>query len=349
MIQEMGPEVEHLTVYQRTPNLALPMGRRDLTKEEQDNLKPDYPYLHDLRERCFAGFHYDLCERNTFDDSDEEREAFYDKIWAQKGFALWLANYKDYLFDIKANRASYDYWRKQQSKRVRSEGKKKILFPEEPPHPFGVKRPCLEQTYFEVLDSDHVEIVNINEQHGTPIERFTAHGIVSGGVERRFDLIALATGFDVVTGSMTNMGLKSIHGTDLKDEWKHGISTFLGTTVSGYPNMFHMYGPHGPTLLSNGPSSIEIQTRWIRDAIRKIDKQGIKYINPRKDASDKWKQRILDLAAPTLFPTTKSTYMGSDIPGKPFEMTCYTGGVNAYGPEIRRHLDSWDGFEIVKA
>lgn len=110
---------------------------------------------------------------------------------------------------------------------------------------------------------------------------------------------------------MTNMGLKSIHGTYLQDEWKAAANTYLGTTISGYPNMFHLYGPHGPTLLSNGPSSVEIQARWIKDAIVKIHRGGIKYVNPTKAASDAWKQRINDLAAPTLFPTTVSTYMGS--------------------------------------
>jgi cation diffusion facilitator CzcD-associated flavoprotein CzcO len=33
--QEWGPKVDRLTVFQRTPNLALPMGKQDVTKEEQ--------------------------------------------------------------------------------------------------------------------------------------------------------------------------------------------------------------------------------------------------------------------------------------------------------------------------
>jgi hypothetical protein len=59
-------------------------------------------------------------------------------------------------------------------------------------------------------------------------------------------VIAIATGFDIVTGGMTNMGLKSIHGTTLQHEWKSAANTYLGTTVSGYPNMFHLYGPVSP-------------------------------------------------------------------------------------------------------
>ena len=38
IIQEMGAVASQLTVYQRTPNLALPMGRKDLTVDEQNKL-----------------------------------------------------------------------------------------------------------------------------------------------------------------------------------------------------------------------------------------------------------------------------------------------------------------------
>lgn len=67
----MGPVATHLDVYQRTPNLALPMGRRELSKQEQDALKPLYPKIHNLRELCFAGFDYDLLERDTVRDETQ--------------------------------------------------------------------------------------------------------------------------------------------------------------------------------------------------------------------------------------------------------------------------------------
>lgn len=194
----MGAKASQLTVYQRTPNLALPMGRRHLTAEEQNKLKPFYPEIHAMRERCFAGFHYDLNERNTFDDTPEERQAFLETLWKQAGFALWLGGYKDYLFVDKSNDVAYNFWRSKQSPRVKNPEKKKVLFPEQKPHPFGVKRPCLEQNYYEILDKDNVDIVNINEENGTPIEKYTETGIVANGKEREHDIIVLATGFDVV-------------------------------------------------------------------------------------------------------------------------------------------------------
>lgn len=36
------------------------------------------------------------------------------------------------------------------------------------------------------------------------------------------------------------MGLKSIESTELESEWRAAANTYLGLTVSGYPNMFHM-------------------------------------------------------------------------------------------------------------
>ena len=131
---------------------------------------------------------------------------------------------------------------------------------------------------------------------------------------------------------------------------------------------FHLYGPHGPTLLSNGPSSVEIQGRWIKDAIKLANRQGLKYIHPTEEATKAWKQRIQELGDATLFPTTRSTYMGGTVPGKKVEMvrwnfqsrsydhfadyrlqTCYAGGVGAYAAEIRSKLQGFQGFETVKA
>ena len=146
---------------------------------------------------------------------------------------------------------------------------------------------------------------------------------------------------------MTNMGLKSIYGTTLEDEWKKAANTYLGTTIHGYPNMFHAYGPHGPTLLSNGPTCVEVQGRWIRDAINKIEAEKIKYINATPEATKEWKQHINDLSNVTLMPLTKSTYMGGTAPGKAFEQTCYAGGMGAYNDEIHDALKTWKGFTTV--
>lgn len=146
---------------------------------------------------------------------------------------------------------------------------------------------------------------------------------------------------------MTQLGLKSINNTKLEEEWVNGAKTYLGTTVGGYPNMFHIYGVHGPTLLSNGPSTVEVQGRWIADCIDKMKAKDLKYINPKSEAVQNWKNHVIELNDKSLFPTTRSTYMGGSIPGKVYEPVCYSGGIPRYVQEIREALDHMTGFEKV--
>lgn len=146
---------------------------------------------------------------------------------------------------------------------------------------------------------------------------------------------------------MTQLGLESLQGTKLQEEWVSGAQTYLGLSVSGYPNMFHIYGAHGPTLLSNGPSTVELQGRWIADFIDKMQHKNIKYVNPKNEAAEAWKKHVVEINDQYLFKTTKSTYMGGNVPGKVFEPVCYAGGLPAYQMEIRMALDSLVGFDVV--
>ncbi|KAF2188891.1 HK97 family phage prohead protease [Zopfia rhizophila CBS 207.26] len=345
--QELGPVAGEMKVFQRTPNLAVPMGKRNLTPEEQNRDKDWYYRLYELREKCFGGFFYGMHEKNTFDDNEQEREEFYRSLWDYGGFRFWLGNYKDMLIDAKANQEAYNFWAKNVRNRIGDSRKRDILAPLKMPHYFGVKRPCLEQNYYEQFNRPNVDVVDIKDN---PIAEITETGIkLLNGEHYEFDVIAVATGFDITTGGMTNMGLVSINNTTIKDEWHKAAYTYLGTTVSGYPNMFHLYGPHGPTLLSNGPSTVEVQGRWIVDCIRKATREGLKYINPTEEATKEWKKRINALSDATLFPTTRSTYMGGSLPGKAFEQGNFAGGIPQYKIEIREALDGWKGFECVKA
>ncbi|KAL4908479.1 hypothetical protein BDW74DRAFT_188469 [Aspergillus multicolor] len=345
--QAWGPTAASLKVFQRTPNLALPMQRRPLSPEEQALRKKFYPELFRYRETSFAGFLYDWAEKNTFDDTAAQREEVYEKAWREGGFHFWVSIYKDNLFDGEANKESYKFWAKKVRSRIGDPALREKLAPKEMPHYFGIKRPCLETNYYEQFNRESVGLVDIREN---PISHFTERGIVlTDGTEHEIDVVAVATGFDVVTGVMTQLGLKSIEGASLEKEWAPGAQTYLGTTVSGYPNMFHIYGAHGPTLLSNGPTTVAVQGRWIADTIAKIEANGVKYINPKKEASEKWKKHVVELNDRTLFPTTQSTYMGGSIPGKAFEPVCYAGGIPLYVKEIRQALDHWEeGFDVVR-
>lgn len=91
--QETSKEAASITQFVRTPNLCLPMQQKPLTKEEQDRRKQgEYQEVFKKRLTTFAGFQYDYIEKNTFDDSPEEREAFYEKMFQNGGFEFWLVS-----------------------------------------------------------------------------------------------------------------------------------------------------------------------------------------------------------------------------------------------------------------
>lgn len=231
--QECAKNAASVTVFQRTPNLCLPMRQRNLTREEQVEAKKDYPQIYRDRMTTFAGFSYDFVEKNTFDDNEEEREKFYQEMWDEGGFKFWLATYKDMLFDKKANDQAYNFWVKKTRERIKDPRKRDILAPLKAPHAWGTKRPSLEQNFYEAMDRPENDVVDVSD---TPITEFTETGIVtSDGKVREFDIIALATGFDSVTGGMKNMGLKDVNGVDLGERWKSGTWSYLGMTCNGFP------------------------------------------------------------------------------------------------------------------
>jgi hypothetical protein len=41
--------------------------------------------------------------------------------------------------------------------------------------------------------------------------------------------------------------------------------------------------------------------------------------------------------------------MGANIPSKPREFLIYLGGMDVYEKEIRKALEGWDGFRVVKS
>ncbi|KAL2863378.1 flavin-containing monooxygenase [Aspergillus lucknowensis] len=342
--QALGPVAGSLTVFQRMPNLAVPMVRHPLSVQEQEQIKPVYPELFRLREKCAGGFLYTFSEKSMSEDSKKEQEEFLERLWAAGGFRYWLGTYKDMLSNVDSNRIVYDFWARKIRPRIQDEKLRDLLAPLDPPHAFGIKRPSLETDYFEQFSRPTVHLVDVRDN---PIARFTETGLeLVDGTQHEFDVICAATGFDVSSGGLMDMGLKSIHGTPLKEKWKDSVHTYLGMTISGYPNLFFSYGPQGATALCNGPSAVEVQGWWNADAINLMERRGMKRIDLTPEAARSWKHKIDTLSNQSPFPTVKSTYMGGTFPGKPFAQLNYTGGLPSYLAEIREALPGFRGFRV---
>ncbi|KAE8355484.1 hypothetical protein BDV28DRAFT_162908 [Aspergillus coremiiformis] len=345
IIQEWAKEAATLTVFQRTPNVALPMRQKTWTAEDQARIRSSYPQIFRDREKTPFGILSQFVPKRMREMSPAERQALLESIWQAGGFCFIAGTYCDLILDRDANRVAYDFWAQKTRQRIVDARKRDLLAPRQPFHPIAAKRASLEQDYFEQFNRPNVDIVNLRDVHITEVR---PTGIAtSDGLFYSVDAIAIATGFDAVTGSITNMGLRNTDGKSLAEEWKDGVHTYLGMASHGYPNMFWVYGTHGPAGLSNGPTSIEIQGRWIVEMIQKIDRSGLSYVEPTTEAEQTWKELLHRITDMTLIPTVDSWYMGANIPGKKREPLNFPGGLVLYEEHCRQALEGWESFLTV--
>lgn len=344
LIQEACKQSASVTVFQRTPNLCLPMRQRKLDAQTQQDAKKDYEAIYQQRLTTFGGYLDDFRDRSIFDDTPEEREAFFEELWQAGGFKFWIGSYRDVLMDEGANKLAYDFWARKTRARISDEAKKNILAPLVPPHPWGTKRPCLEHDYYEELSKPQHRVVDLQS---APIEKFTEVGIqTQNGEEYDLDIVVLATGFDALTGGLLDIDITTVDGEKISDRWAKGVRSYLGTTLSGCPNLFYLFAAHAPAA-SNGPSCIEIQGSWIVDTIVKMRAEGVRSIDPSPEAEKKWTEELIDICQKTLIPTTPSWYTGGNVPDKRVEPLIYFGGLPTYREKCNQVLNrGFEGFNL---
>lgn len=294
----------HLSVFQRTPNMALPMRQVDYTEGEQEIPRPEYPSLFEHRKDSFSGFSFNFAPKSTWEDSPEQRKAFYQTLWDKGDFQFWLATYYDMLFTEEANKEAYNFWRDKTRARINDPKLQEIMAPMKQPHAFGCKRISLENKFFEIFNEPHVSLVDMKS---TPIEQVTEKGIkTSDGVEHEFDVVICATGFDAITGGLTSIDINGTTEQSLKQKWEHGTATHLGMSTAGFPNMFFTYGPQAPTALCNGPTCAELQGDWVVNVMKHMKAGGLQKIEAERETEKAWAESIWKLANASLLPNTKS-------------------------------------------
>ncbi|KAJ5910502.1 hypothetical protein N7504_005145 [Penicillium tannophilum] len=327
LAQELSQVAGEFVLFQRTPNLALPMGQINFKDGEQGIPRKDYPDLFNGRRDSYGGFNFNFTPRSTFDDSPEKRMETYEELWKHGDFHFWLASYQDMMFTKEANKEAYDFWKSKVRPRIHDPRLRDILAPEIQPHGFGCKRISLENGFYEIFNQPNTSLVEIKS---TPIVEVTERGIKTTEKEWEFDYVICATGFDAVTGGLLQMDIRGKNGQRLADKWKDGTKTYLGMAVSGFPNMFFTYGPQAPTALCNGPTCAEYQGDFVIGVMEHMRKTGQRCIEAGADAEQLWGKEIRKFAYSSLLPETDSWYMGTNIPGKVREPLVYFGGVPNY-------------------
>jgi cation diffusion facilitator CzcD-associated flavoprotein CzcO len=325
-IQEVAKTAGHLTVFQRTPNWCAPLHNGKISREEMKEIRARYDEIFQRCRETFACFLHTPDKRAATEVTTEEREALWDKLYANKGFGMWQGNFRDILMDRKANALVSDFMARKIRERVKDPKTAEKLIPRN--HGFGTRRVPLETRYYEVYNQPNVELVDIKE---TPIERITENGIKTADRERAFDIIIYATGFDAITGAFDQIDIRGADGLRLKDKWQGGPKTYLGILVEDFPNMLMLMGPH--TALGNIPRSIEYSVEWVSGLLRHARDHQLSRLEATADGVRSWTDHVIALGEGLLSNEIDSwmTGINRNIEGKNTRIVArYSGSAPAY-------------------
>jgi cation diffusion facilitator CzcD-associated flavoprotein CzcO len=325
-IQEVAKTAGHLTVFQRTPNWCTPLHNRKIDAAEMAQLKAGYPEMFKRCQETFACFLHTPDPRGTFEVTPEEREAFFEKLYASPGFGIWQGNFKDILTNREANAAISDFVASKIRQRVKDPQVAEKLIPRD--HGFGTRRVPMETFYYEVYNQPNVQLVDIKE---TPIERITPRGIKTTNADFEFDIIIFATGFDAITGAFDRIDIRGENGLRLKDKWAGGPKTYLGVMVEDFPNMMMLMGPH--TALGNLPRSIEYNVEWVTGVLRHARDHRLTRVAATAAGVGSWTDHVKSLGVGLLSNEVDSwmTGVNRNIDGKDTRIIArYSGSAPAY-------------------
>lgn len=163
-----------------------------------------------------------------------------------------------------------------------------------PDYRMGCKRILLSDEYYPALAQPNVTVENGG------VAKVTPTGVVdaAGGVHE-VDAIIFGTGFDTRRLPLTDKVFDG-QGRSMAESWGESPRAYLGTSVSGFPNLYLMHGPN----IALGHTSVimmfESQIQYIGRAMKRaIDAGG--FIEPTPQAQAKYSTDIDALTEGTVW------------------------------------------------
>lgn len=336
MIPVIAREVEQLFVFQRSPAFTLPWEVRRFEAGELDEMKANYGEIREAQRQHPVGAArlsafsvlIDMLVSPPIKTASREEQL---RAVEERG-VMGALNWGDIFFDIEANRMATALYGEAIARIVDDPDTAAALVPS---HPFGCKRPIIDQGYYETYNRDNVTLVDLRKD---PIRTVDQDGISTSAQHYDLDVIIYATGFDAMTGALTRIDVRGRDGVLLRDVWaSEGPVSYLGLAVAGFPNLFTVQGPGSPSAATNFVTALEQHIEWIGDCIAYLKRNGYRTIDALPQAQQEWIEHTTSLVAPTVLvhPSCNSWYNGANVPGKKRMYMGYTAGI----PEYRRRCD----------
>lgn len=345
LIGAIADRVGELTVFQRRPNWCAPLHNAPISAAEMASIRARYAEIFGKCDATPGGFIHGPDRRRVSEVPRGERLAFWERLYATPGFAIWLGNFRDVLMDEVANAEFSAFVADKIRERVKDPVLAEKLIPKD--HGFGVQRVPMETRYYEAYNRDNVHLVSIGD---TPIECITPTGIRTTEREYELDLIVYATGFDAVTGAFDHIDFVGTDGRRLRDSWRDGPLTYLGLQTLGFPNLFMLAGPQSASLSTNFPRGIETVVDWASSLFEHVRQVGVQRVEPTPQAQALWTEHVKELYQGLLLRKAKSWFTGynSNVEGHDkIRYMIYNGGAPRYRQRLAEvAAQSYEGFRF---
>jgi cation diffusion facilitator CzcD-associated flavoprotein CzcO len=346
IIPLVAETAEQLYVFQRTPNWCTPLGNTTLSNEKMESIRNQFAAILEYVKTTPTSFPYHRDNRKASQVSAEERELFFEKLYAEPGYGIWLSSFRDLLLNRESNAYLADFVANKIRSRVMDQEVAEKLIPID--HPFGAKRVPMETNYYETYNKPNVHLVDVKS---LPIKEVTPTGIRTAAGTYDLDVIIYATGFDGITGSLDRMDIRGRGGLALKEAWLDGPSTYLGLQARGFPNFYTLVGPHNGSAFCNVGVCGALQAEWVAQMIDYMKHHNLTVSEPSLAAENEWTEAIYVEFARTLMANTNAWWVKTSTKpdGTVVRRTLvYVGG----GPEYRKRCAEvayadYEGFELA--
>jgi cation diffusion facilitator CzcD-associated flavoprotein CzcO len=155
-----------------------------------------------------------------------------------------------------------------------------------PNYTLGCKRMLLSNSYYPALTRPNVDV------HATGVSRVDGRTVVGAdGTHAEVDAIILGTGFHILDMPVADHVFDA-ENRSLAAHWAGSPQAYLGTTVSGFPNLFLLLGPNLGTGHSSAFMILEAQLAYAVDGIRQLRDAGWPSADVRPDVQAAFNARV---------------------------------------------------------
>ncbi len=155
-----------------------------------------------------------------------------------------------------------------------------------PDYALFCKRIILSNDWYPALAAPNAELVTEG------VEEIRERSLVTrDGREHEVDAIIFGTGFSPTDPPIARR-VSGRGGLRLDQLWQKSPRAYLGTTVTGFPNMFLVYGPNTNLGHNSIVYMIEVQVDYILGALRAMRERNLAAIEVRQEAQDRWNAEL---------------------------------------------------------